>query len=196
MNLMPKPTSRELRLGSRPRGPATRNFRGLDKKERNMKTNAGLWIDHREAVIVVLTASGEKIKRIRSTAETQLRRSGEPGQGSFEPQEVPADDSRQRAYAGYLARYYDAIISHLGGSESVLIFGPGEAKGELKQRFEKHPDASRNIALQTADKMTEPEIVAMVRDYFHRAQTLGQTHRELPRRSGGRAGPRVSWQAK
>jgi hypothetical protein len=133
-----------------------------------MKTNAGLWIDHREAVIVVLTATGEEINRIQSAVEKQLRRSGEPGQGSFEPQEVPADDSRQREYAGNLARYYDAIVSHLRGSESVLIFGPGEAKGELKQRFEKHPDASRNIALRTADKMTESQIVAMVRDYFHR----------------------------
>jgi hypothetical protein len=133
-----------------------------------MKTNAGLWIDHREAVIVVLTATGAEIKRIQSTVEKQLRRSGEPDKGSFEPQVVPADDSRQRGYGGHLARYYDAIISHLRGSESVLIFGPGEAKGELKQRFEKHPVPSRNIALITADKMTEPQIVAMVRDHFNR----------------------------
>jgi hypothetical protein len=133
-----------------------------------MKANAGLWIDHREAVIVVLTATGEETKRIQSTAEKQLRRSGEPGLGPFESQEVPADDSRQREYTGQLARYYDAILSHLRGCETILIFGPGEAKGELKQRFEKHPDASRNLAVQTADKMTEPQIVAMVRDYFHR----------------------------
>jgi hypothetical protein len=127
-----------------------------------------MWVDHRKAVIVVLTAAGEKIKRISSTVEKQLRRSGEPGLGSFEPQEVPADDSRQRGYTGHLARYYDAIISHVDGCESILIFGPGEAKGELKQRFDIHPDAVRNLALQTADKMTEPQIVAMVRDYFHR----------------------------
>ena len=133
-----------------------------------MNTKAGLWIDHREAVIVVLTATGEQIKRIQSTVEKQLRRSGDPDHGSFEPQGVPADDSRQRGYAGQLARYYDAIISHLRGCESVLIFGPGEAKGELKQRFQKYPDPSRDIALTTADKMTEPQIVATVRDYFHR----------------------------
>lgn len=131
-----------------------------------MKTNAGLWVDHREAIIVVLTGTGEEIKHVLSTAETQLRRSGEPGHGSFESQAVPADDSRQREYSGHLARYYDAIISHLCDSGSIFIFGPGETKGELKKRFEKHPSASRTIALETTDKMTEPQIVAMVRHHF------------------------------
>jgi stalled ribosome rescue protein Dom34 len=81
---------------------------------------------------------------------------------------VPADDSRQREYTGHLARYYDAIISRLRDSESILIFGPGETKGELKKRLEKHPDAPRAIALETADKMTEPQIVARVRHHFQR----------------------------
>jgi hypothetical protein len=34
------------------------------------------WIDHREAIIVVLTEKGEETKRIESTVEKQLRRSG------------------------------------------------------------------------------------------------------------------------
>jgi len=38
-----------------------------------MKSKAGLWIDHREAVIVVLTGTGEETKRIQSTVEKQLR---------------------------------------------------------------------------------------------------------------------------
>jgi hypothetical protein len=135
---------------------------------KNIKTNAGLWIDHREAIIVVLKSTGAETERIQSTVEKQLRRSGEPDHGRFEYQEVPADDSRQREYTGHLARYYDAIISRLRDSESILIFGPGETKGELKKRFERHPDASRTITLETADKMTEPQIVAMVRHHFQR----------------------------
>ena len=131
-----------------------------------MKTNAGLWIDHREAIIVVLTGTGEVTKHIQSNVEKQLRRSGEPDHGSFESREVPADDSRQREYTGQLARYYDAIISHLRDSESILIFGPGETKGELKKRFEKHPGAPHTITLETTDKMTEPQIVAMVCRHF------------------------------
>jgi hypothetical protein len=106
-----------------------------------LKFEAGLWVDHREALIVVLTQPGEKTTRIQSNAEKQLRRAGEPSVGRFEYQEVPADDSRQRAYSGYLARYYDEIIACLRDAGAILIFGPGEAKGELKKRFEKERPA-------------------------------------------------------
>ena len=131
-----------------------------------MKTNAGLWLDHREAIIVALTETGEETKRVESNVEKQIRRSSEPADGPFEAREVPADDSRQREYAGHLARYYDEIISCLCETKSILIFGPGEAKGELQKRFEMHPCEARRIALETADKMTEPQVVARVRHHF------------------------------
>jgi hypothetical protein len=133
-----------------------------------MKLKAGLWIDHREAVIVVLTGTGEETKRVQSTVEKQLRRSGEPDHGSFEAQEVPADDSREKEFTGNLARYYDEVISYLRDAESILVFGPGKAKVELKKRLEKHPSESHMIELEAADKMTESQIIALVRHHFHR----------------------------
>ncbi len=136
-----------------------------------MKANAGVWIDHREAVIVVLSETGEETKRIPSSVEKQLRRSGEAAHVSFEAQEVPADDSREREYTGQLAHYYDEIIAHLRDAGSILILGPGEAKGELKKRFEKHKSDPRLITTETADKMTEPQVVAQVRHHFNCAAT-------------------------
>jgi hypothetical protein len=130
------------------------------------KAEAGLWIDHREAVIVVLSKSGEQTKRIQSKAETQPRRSGEPSAGRFEHQAAPADDSRQREYTGQLARYYDEIILSLRDAGTVLIFGPGEAKGELKKRFERARAGAQIVTMETVDKMTEPQIVAHVRSHF------------------------------
>jgi stalled ribosome rescue protein Dom34 len=143
-----------------------------------MKAEMGLWIDHREAVIVVLSKAREEIKRITSTAEKQLRRSGEPSKGPFEAQEVPADDSREKEYSGQLAHFYDEIISYLRAAGSILIFGPGEAKGELKKRVEKDKNDARIVAVETADKMTDPQIVAKVRNYFnHDAATGGARSR-------------------
>ncbi|MDB6025651.1 MAG: hypothetical protein JWM68_1874 [Verrucomicrobiales bacterium] len=132
-----------------------------------MKTNAGLWIDHREAIIVVLSQAGEETKRVQSSVEKQLRRSGEPSTGSFDAQKVPADDSRERAYTGHLAHYYDEIVAYLHDAGSIVIFGPGEAKGELKKRFEKHKNETRTIEIETADKMTEPQVMAHVRHHFY-----------------------------
>src|SRR5512141_2983520 len=98
-----------------------------------MKTKAGLWIDHRQAIVVIVSATGEEIKQISSHAEKQLRRTGTtPLQGDFESQQVPADDSRQKTFTGQLNTYYDEVIACIRNAESILIFGPGVAKDELK----------------------------------------------------------------
>jgi hypothetical protein len=135
---------------------------------KNTKSKAGVWIDHREAIVVVLTETGAETKRISSDVEKQLRRSGEPDHGPFEAQEVPADDSREKEYTGHLAHYYDEIIAQLREVGAILILGPGEAKGELQKRLEKVPSDTRKVAMETADKMTEPQLVALVRHHFHR----------------------------
>ena len=104
-----------------------------------MKTLAGLWIDHREAVIVLLSEKGQETRRIKSYVEKQLRRSGRsPSKAPFEAQMVPADDSREREYTGHLANYYDEVISCLRPAKAILLFGPGEAKGELRKRIERN----------------------------------------------------------
>jgi hypothetical protein len=132
-----------------------------------MKTLAGLWIDHREAVIVLVSEKGQETKRITSRVEKQLRRSGRsPTRAPFEPQMVPADDSREREYVGHLANYYDEVVSCLGTAEAIQIFGPGEAKGELRKRIERNRLDLRVTRFETADKMTERQIFQKVRRHY------------------------------
>src|SRR5512135_3803211 len=132
-----------------------------------MKTVAGLWIDHREAVIVVLSDKGEETRRVKSHVEKQLRRSGRsPSRASFEAQMVPADDSRERGYTGHLANYYDEVISCLRPAKALLLFGPGEAKGELRRRIERNKLDVRITRFETSDKMTERQISQKVRRYY------------------------------
>ena len=132
-----------------------------------MKKQVGVWIDHRKAVIVILTDEGEKIRLVISKSEKQLRRSGDsPLKGSFESQQVPEDDRRQRVFMGQLNIYYDAIIACMRDAESILIFGPGEAKGELKARLEKDNLGGRIVSIETVDKMTDRQITAKVRQRF------------------------------
>jgi hypothetical protein len=102
-------------------------------RRRNMKTSVGLWIDHREAIIVILTKNGEETKHIESGIEKQLLRSGRsPSNESFESQLVAADDTRERDYREHLANNYSQVIACVGDADPVLIFGPGEAKGGLR----------------------------------------------------------------
>lgn len=124
-------------------------------------------MDRRKAVIVVVTDKGEETKLIISKVEKQLRRSGDsPLKGSYESQQVPADDSHEARLTGTLNIYYDAIIACIRDAESILIFGPGEAKGELKKRIEKGKPSKRIVGIETVDKMTDRQIAAKVRHYF------------------------------
>ena len=132
-----------------------------------MKTKAGLWIDHRRAVVVVVTDMGEDIKQIMSNAEKQLRRTGStPLQGNFDPQHVPSDDSRQRIFTAELNSFYDEVIACISDAETILIFGPGVAKDELKKRLDGKNLGDRVAGIETVDNMTDPQIAAKVRSYF------------------------------
>jgi len=132
-----------------------------------MGTKVGLWIDHRKARIVAVTDKGEEIRMIISKVEKQLRRSGDsPLKGSYEALQVPADDSRQKTFTGHLNIYYDAVIAAMRDAESILIFGPGEAKGELRKRLERNNLGGRIVGMETVDKMTDRQIAAKVRQYF------------------------------
>ena len=132
-----------------------------------MGTKVGLWIDHRKAMIVAVTDKGEEVRLIISKAEKQLRRSGDsPLKGRYETLQVPADDSRQKTFTGHLNIYYDAVIAAIRDAESILIFGPGEAKGELRKRLERNNLGGRIVAIETVDKMTDRQIAAKVRQHF------------------------------
>lgn len=144
-----------------------------------MKTMAGLWIDHREAVIVMVTRKGRETKRIRSNVEKQLRRSGRSPSGErFESQMVPADDSKEREYGGQLARYYDEVIACLHPAEAIMLFGPGEAKGELRKRIQRNKLDLRITHFETTDKMTERQVLQKVRQHFLPALKTPQAARK------------------
>jgi hypothetical protein len=137
-----------------------------------MKTKVGLWIDHRKAIVVVITDKGEDIRLIISKVERQLRRSGDsPLEGAYDRAQVPARNSRQRTFTAHLNIYYDAVIACIRDAESILVFGPGGAKGELKKRLKKANLSGRIVGMETADKMTDHQIAAKVRKHFQNSST-------------------------
>jgi hypothetical protein len=50
---------------------------------------------------------------------------------------------------------------------SILIFGPGEAKDELQKQLEGQALGERIVGMETADKLTDGQIAAKVRQHFH-----------------------------
>jgi stalled ribosome rescue protein Dom34 len=132
-----------------------------------MKKEIGLWIDHREAVIVILADGVEKIKHITSNSGKHIRYSGSSHSKTPDGlKEVTAEDQRDRKFENALNKFYDEVIANIRDAETIQIFGPGEAKGELEKRVRREGLKAHILAIETMDKMTDRQISAKVRDRF------------------------------
>lgn len=132
-----------------------------------MNTKIGLWLDHRKAVIVIETSIGEEIQTVWSHADKQPGRvDGERVNEPFESNMVQADDVRERRFASHLTHYYQEIAALVQDADSLFIFGPGEAKGELRKYLQPALPKSCRVHVETADKLTDTLIAARVRSYF------------------------------
>lgn len=126
-----------------------------------MGKQVGIWIDHREAFVIHIDEGAEGTEHIESGMEKHVRFSGH---ATLE--DGPADDQVDRQYTAHLDRYYDGVIAHVRAAQSILLFGPGEAKGELEKRLASKGLGKNIVGVEPADKMTLNQIVAKVRQYY------------------------------
>jgi hypothetical protein len=125
-----------------------------------MNKQIGLWIDHRKAVVVLITDEGEEVKKITSGMEKHVRFADHAAEGGA------GEDVSDRKFGNHLNTYYDEVVAVVRNADSIQIFGPGEAKGELEKRLEREGLKARILAVETVDKMTDRQILAKVREHF------------------------------
>lgn len=121
-----------------------------------MKSKVGIWIDHEKAVIVFVSRDAQEESQIDSEIKSH-RQTGDNKRG---------DDVRLNIVTEHLNKYYDEVIAVISEAELAYIFGPGEAKGELEKRLAHAKFKGRVVGVEPADNMTDPQIVAKVRDHY------------------------------
>jgi hypothetical protein len=125
-----------------------------------MTTKVGIWIDHKKAVIVSASIDRVTSRTLESEVGPHVRYSAGAEEGCGEKK-------HEERYDQHLDRYYDEVITQLGQPEALLIFGPGEAKLQLKARLSHSKAlAGRIIGIETTDKLTDPQIVAKVKEHY------------------------------
>jgi stalled ribosome rescue protein Dom34 len=139
-----------------------------------MKQKAGLWIDHRKAVIVNIYDSKVEKLTLESTVEKQRGRiNGIRSLAPFEDQMVLADDTQEKIFKDHIKKYYNLVCSKIRNAESLLIFGPGEAKIELRKFIDNNFRPKKEIQIAAADRMTEHQITARVLRHFNINKSRG-----------------------
>jgi len=138
--------------------------------------NMGLWIDHRKAVIVSLDVKKEKILIIESNINKHFRSpTGKNDRNPNGRRDAAPDDIKEREFSEHLGIFYKKVISYLLGAGSILIFGPGESKGEIQKWISKSSISNRIVGIETAGKMTDRQIVAKSRKYFQEQKGKSNT---------------------
>ncbi len=57
-------------------------------------------------------------------------------------------------------QYYNAVLTHLGPADEILLLGPGQAKRELSQRIEQHEGTKgRVVGLYDASRLADAEVI-------------------------------------
>lgn len=124
-----------------------------------MGHEVGIWIDQKKAVVVTISAGHVSTKTLMSDVGPHTRYSGS--------QESGGEKKYEERHSQGLDRYYDDVISQLGEPDALLLFGPGEAKLQLKDRLGRSKVLSKSIvAVESADKLTDPQIVAKVKEHY------------------------------
>ena len=124
-----------------------------------MGQDVGVWIDHKKAIIVSIAAGDVTTRTLTSDVEAHPHYSGS--------QEGGGEKKYEERHNQDLDRYYDDVIGQLGKPDAVLLFGPGEAKLQLKARLGRSKMSSESIvAVESTDKLTDPQIVAKVKEHY------------------------------
>jgi len=119
-----------------------------------MKT-VGLWIDVEKALIVSATERGINIDLVNSDIDSC--------RWQMDVWELPAA-IRKRLSDEQLGLFYETVSTRILDARSIQIFGPGDAKSELRRRLSTDDFAGTIIGFESAKRMSESQIFTKVRN--------------------------------
>ena len=132
-----------------------------------MTTKAGVWIDHKKAIVVLFTDAGPVIKKIAFDVGQSVRPAGTSRtKKQYTPDDFVAEDTLERKVENVRKLYFDDVIAAIRGADALLILGPGEAKGEFSKHIKTKKIRGVAVELETADKMTDRQVAAKVKQHF------------------------------
>lgn len=144
-----------------------------------MAKKAGVWIDHKRATIVLIGAAGPEIKKIVFDIGQPIhKKGGGRSKSTFTRNDFVAEDKLERKVDSDRKDYYGDVLAALRDVSSVLILGPGEAKGELGKLILAKKSRGLAVASETADKLTDRQLMAKVSQHFAPV-TTGKTKKAV-----------------
>jgi len=136
----------------------------------NLNKRIGIWLDHTKAHFIDLSKGITVVETVHSDKESEVRFKGETGNGislgnnRSTNNENHVHNRQQQIIQGY----YQILSDRIKNYDDILLFGPTGAKDELYNKLsaDKH-FANKVIRVESADKLTENQMVAQVKQFFN-----------------------------
>ncbi len=123
----------------------------------------GVWIDHSHAYIIVANPNKvETLIKIESNVGPH-HHSGVAYEHLTITNQKKDDERRHH----HMNHFLKEILGKIGDANEILIFGPSNAKYDLKHAIEKTKSMKKALLkMETADIMTENQLKAFVKEAF------------------------------
>ena len=132
-----------------------------------MKREVGLWIDHRQAVIVTLKDDTETVEHIQADFEKRGSNTSDVQTMSESSLKIDlAEDKHERHTQEMINHYYAEVSNHIKDATDVYIMGPGQARTEFQKYLETQKLPATILRVEPADKLSDAQIAAKVRQSF------------------------------
>jgi len=135
-----------------------------------MKKQVGIWMNTDKAVLVsFLNGKEEEIQTIESEVESRPHNPRHEKPGSRTGTVLMDMDKKMTQRKNHQLHDYFERIMHLITSDTgeIFVFGPATTKKHFEKELKKHPEYSeKKLEVETADKMTEPQMIAKIKQHF------------------------------
>ncbi len=128
----------------------------------------GIWIDKREAKIVLLDDGKENLFTVPSEIEEYNPKGGSGTKFKGGPQDVVQDSKYLNREKQQLNEFFKKVIQHLKDADEILILGPAETGAKLYSELKDEHSGlyDKTNPVEKADVMTDNQLKALVRDHF------------------------------
>jgi len=133
-----------------------------------MKTQIGVWIDKKKAIIIKLAGKASSVNYVYSELDDKQKIDGEGKLfGRFGTQFLSLENKKENRNKKQITAYLKKIILLIKNTDEIVLLGPSGMKNELKKMMlEDYYLKTKIVAVITSDSMTENQLVARVKEFF------------------------------
>ncbi|MEO1051971.1 MAG: hypothetical protein AAFX87_15170 [Bacteroidota bacterium] len=137
-----------------------------------MHRHVGIWLDKRKAYIVHLHKEAVTTTSILSAVDDFHAVGGSRSSTPYGPQDAVSESKVLERRKQQLKNYYCRLAESIKAADAIYIMGPAEAKYGFEKILKEKMNLGHKITtVESADSMTENQIVAKVKSHFNRLQT-------------------------